>query len=129
MLGNNTHVEPGDSAILEICLENKVRRAGMLIIGVVFAGPAQARKVNGIKERLERGVVARKQRQEFRHTGGFRKGEPKITIVNEFTIAFVHRVHNYVEFVSNITNSRFDKDFTFFHFIFLFLRERPRKGG
>ena len=51
MLSDNTHVEPGDAAILEIRLENEVRGACMLVTGKVFARSSQACKVDGIEER------------------------------------------------------------------------------
>ena len=48
VLGDDSHVEPGDAAVLEIRLENEVRGACMLVTGKVFARSSQACKVDGV---------------------------------------------------------------------------------
>lgn len=117
MLGDDSHVEARNAAILDVRLEYEVSGARMLCSGVVFASPTKTPEVDGVEERLERGVVAREQCQEFCHPLGLGKGEPKVTVVNEVALVVFHGVHDHVEFVSDIADDRLYEVFFFCHFI------------
>lgn len=125
VLGDDSHVEARNAAILDVRLEYEVSGARMLCCGVVFASPTKTPEVDGVEERLERGVVAREQCQEFGHPLGLGKGEPKVTVVNEVALVVFHGVHDHVEFVSDIADDRFYEVFIFCHFILFYSGNAP----
>ena len=106
VLGDDPHVEARNTAILDVRLEHEVSGARVLCSGVVFASPTKTPKVDGVEERLERGVVAREQCQEFGHPLGLGKGEPKVTIVNEIALVVLYGINDGVEFVRDVANDR-----------------------
>jgi hypothetical protein len=89
----------------------------MLVAGKIFLRPAKARKINSIKESLERGVVPRKKRQEFRHAGWFRESETEVTIMDEVAFVVFHGIDNDVEFFGDVAD---DGIWDFFFVLFNF---------
>ncbi len=107
MLRDDAHVEPRNATRLEVHLENEVRGTDMLVAGKVLLRPAKARKINCIKKSLERGVVPRKNRQEFRHTLRFSKGETEVAVMDEVALVVFHGIDDDVKFFCDITDDGF----------------------
>ncbi len=101
------HIVDGVADIQKFHLENEVRGTDMLVAGKVLLRSAKARKINCIKKSLERGVVPRKKRQEFRHTLRFSKGETEVAVMDEVALVVFHGIDDDVKFFCDITDDGF----------------------
>ena len=104
VFGDDSYVKPRDAASLNISLKYKVSGAGMLVAGEILLRAAKRLEIDGVEKRLKRGIVTREQRQEFRHTTGFRKGITQEPIMGEVALAILHGINDDVKFVGDVAN-------------------------
>ena len=77
----------------------------MLVIREVFLRAAKCLEVNGVEERLKRGIVTREQCQEFRHTTGLCKGKTQEPIMGEIALTILHGIDDDIKLVGDIANN------------------------